>query len=135
MTLGTTLLPQTVTVVRYVEAAENEYGNPDFVEEAATEVKARLEQIATRETTLDRDTVLDRWRAILPAGTDIGPGDDIVEGDRLFKVEGTPEIVYGASAAHHVEVLLTYRADVPFGASASYPSASTYPSAITYPGG
>lgn len=132
--LTAALLPQTLTIVRYVEGAEDEYGNPEMVEDAVVEVRGRLEQITSRETTVDRDTVLDRWRAILPAGTDVTAGDDVIEGDRTFQVEGTPEVMYGATSPHHVEVVLTFRSDVGFAASASYPSASTFPAAITYPG-
>lgn len=130
----TSLLPQTVTVVRYAEASENEYGNPDLVAEAEVEVRARLEQIASNENDLERRTAVDRWRAFLPVGTDVTAGDELVESGRTFRVEGTPEVVYGASAPHHIEVVLIYAADVAYDAADAFPSLTTFPSVITYPG-
>lgn len=110
MTLS--LLPQTVTVVTYDNSTEDAYGNPTRAQASSTSVPGRLEQMRSLETTLGQDTVLDRWRAFLPAGTAINAGDEIEEGGRRFRVDGTPELVYGASSVHHIEATLVYSGDV-----------------------
>lgn len=113
--LSSTLLPQTLTLVRFsTTGVENEYGNMGLVEDAPVIVRGRLDQIGTTETTLSQDTVADRWRVFLPAGTVLGAGDVIREGGRNFRVDGTPEIVYGATSPHHVEALLIYTADITY---------------------
>lgn len=138
--LPRTLLPQTLTLVRFSTGAgaEDEYGNPTLVEETPVTVRGRLDQIGTTETTLNQDTVSDRWRAFLPAGTVIAAGDVIREGGRNFRVDGTPEVVYAATSPHHVEAPLIYTADITYstGGSASptfFPSSTLFPAVDLFP--
>lgn len=122
------LLPQTVSLVRYTASGEDLYGNPDVTGTTVATSRARLEQLGSRENDTDRMTVTDQWRVFLPAGTQLRAGDELLEGGRRFRVEGTPEVVYGASSAHHVEARLTYAGDVTFDDALS--SDSNYDTAL-----
>src|SRR4051812_16636233 len=104
-------LPQTVSIVHHTSGAGDAYGNAARTAGTPVSVAARLEQLTSTETTLGQDTVLDRWRLFLPVGTVIGAGDDVTEGGRTFRVDGTPEQVYGPAAAHHIEAVLVYTGD------------------------
>lgn len=106
------LLPQTVTVVRYDNSTEDDRGNPTRAETSRSDVRGRLEQIRSLERTTGQDTVSDRWRLYLPAGTAIDAGDEVEEGGRTFRVDGTPALIYGAVSVHHIEAILLYLGDV-----------------------
>lgn len=113
MTLSS-LLPQTVTITtRALAGARNAYGNQTPTTSASTTVQGRLQQMTTTEFVDGRDVVTDVWRLYLPADTALTAADEVVEGTRRFVVDGTPDIVWGRTAPHHLEATLRYVGDVP----------------------
>lgn len=108
------LLPQTVTInTRSQDETRDAYGNQTTSTTSSTVVRGRLQQQTSVELVDGRDVVTDTWRLYLSADVSLTADDEVVEGTRRFIVDGTPSIVWGASAPHHIEATLRYVEDVP----------------------
>jgi hypothetical protein len=96
-----------VAIVEYSSPEDDEYGRPVRVELSRTISMARLEQ---RGSTEGEAFVADRWRIALPAGTKISADAEVWEGNRKFRVDGTPNhlSIPGFSALDRTEAELIY---------------------------
>lgn len=101
------LMDTEVEIVRYGPTGEDDLGRPVRGEVSRTESIARIEQRGSIE---GEAFVADRWRASLPWGIDIDADDELHEGGRTFRVDGTPNImsIPGFPALDRVEVELLY---------------------------
>lgn len=99
------LMPHTVEVVEYTDAARDELGRRGRVEVARRTYRALLEQRGTVE---DEAFVADAYRLALPPGAVITAGSEVIEGGRRFTVEGSPNrmALPGFPALDRIEVAL-----------------------------
>ncbi len=80
----------TVTVVNYRQNGVDRLGKPQYVvTNKRSGVRARLTQ---RRSTESATFVTDRYDAIIDPNVKIAPRSDIVEGDRTFRVQGSPSL-------------------------------------------
>lgn len=108
----TGLLPQTVAVVSYGDGAVDAYGNAARAETGRVSSPARMWQLSTKENITGRDTAADEWAAILPPSVVVAAGSQIEWNNRVFMVDGTPDVVYGMASPHHIELRLHYSGPV-----------------------
>lgn len=106
-------LRNNVTIVRYGPGPRSRQGNPSRVEIGRNDYPAHLEQTSSQELLTNRDTVIDLWAIYLPPEAEIAAGDQVLEGTRIFNVEGTPSNHPGPGLrASHITARLRYISEV-----------------------
>lgn len=109
------LLTQPVTVLnRAAGGDEDEYGDEVVEEWDRYDTDAYLEQTDSIEVQVDRDTVISNWLLVLPAGSVIDGGDQVITTDGTYEVIGRPARPWNPRlrAEHHIEARLRL-ADTP----------------------
>ena len=101
-----------VTVIRYDLGPKNRQGNAIRVETSRGTYAALLEQQTSQELSADRTTVLDIWLVYLPPDADLDAGDQVLNGDRVFEVHGSPNLHMGIREPSHITARLRYIAEV-----------------------
>lgn len=99
------LLPQLVTVKTVTAGADDDFGNPTTSITSRT-VNGRLDQQASTEQVDGREVVVTRTILYLEPDDPITSADKVAVDGRDYEVAGAPNVVYGATSPHHLEVLL-----------------------------
>jgi len=103
----TSLMNDTVTIVRLSDGTTDEYGRPSRDVAERIDSRARIEQRSSRE---GEAFTTDTWRIALPAGSQIDAGDEIEYSGKRFEVINAPDnlSIPGFSFLDRVEVDLRY---------------------------
>lgn len=103
------LMDSRVTLRHYAPSSEDELGRVTRVLAGTEDTVARLEQRASIEANTLAFTT-DRWHAAFPEGTQLEAGDEVVQGSRLFRVDGAPNAmsVPGFPVLNRLEAELIY---------------------------
>lgn len=105
----TTLLSETVTILRHTPGARDEYGNVAATWPAAETVRCRLEQRRSIEVTQDRQTVVSDWVLYLHPDQVITAKDRFLDRfGRTFTVVGAPAMQSTPTRDAYVEVSLRH---------------------------
>lgn len=101
------LLRDTFTLVRAADGtAVDAEGNTVRAVAAGATVRGLLQQVSVEESDETLQLQGSVWRLFLPAGTQIGPDDQVVAGDLRLRVDGLPDYAASPRAGSHVEVRL-----------------------------
>lgn len=81
-------------------------GNTIRAVQAGVTVQGYLQQSSAEESDETQLLQASAWRLFLPAGTQIGPDDQVLAGSLRLRVDGQPDFLATPRGASHVEVRL-----------------------------